>query len=201
MGKSPEKPVGQTGLENLLPFFKALADQSRLRIVGLLADRERNVRDLATRLRLKEPTVSHHLAILRVQGLVELRADGNTHWYRLDQDALNALHRGVFSGQSPAAPPARAEPHSYDHKVLANFLDGERLIEIPVSRKKRSVILRWLAHRFEPGATYSEADVNQVIKRHHGDCATLRRELIGARMLQRERGLYRRRPEAEWVSD
>jgi hypothetical protein len=200
MGKSPEKSVAPPGLENLLPFFRALADSSRLKIVGLLADRERNVRDLATRLRLKEPTVSHHLAILREQGLVELRADGNTHWYRLDRDALNTLHRGVFSDQS-AAPAARAEPRSYDHTVLGNFIDGERLIEIPVSRRKRSVILRWLAHRFAPGATYSEADVNQVIKRHHGDCATLRRELIGARMLQRERGFYRRRPEAEWLSD
>jgi len=62
-------------------------------------------------------------------------------------------------------------------------------------------ILRWLAARFGPDTTYSEADVNRIIKRHHGDCATLRRELIGCRMLHRERGLYRRLPETEWRSE
>jgi len=190
--------------ENLLAFFKAMADSSRLKMVGLLAGGERNVRELAMLLELKEPTVSHHLAILREQGLVRLRADGNTHWYRLNHDALKTLKRAVFSDDGLASLADRVERQSsdrgrtYDQKVLGNFLDGERLIEIPVSLKKRMVILRWLAERFRPDTTYSEADVNQVIKRHHGDCATLRRELIGCRMLSRERGLYRRLPEAEW---
>ena len=60
--------------EKLLGFFKAMADESRLRIVGLLAHRERSVQELAAALDLKEPTVSHHLAILRAQGLVTVRA-------------------------------------------------------------------------------------------------------------------------------
>ncbi len=190
--------------ENLLAFFKAMADSSRLKMVGLLAGGERNVRELAMLLELKEPTVSHHLAILREQGLVRLRADGNTHWYRLNHDALKTLKRAVFSDDGLASLADRVERQSsdrgrtYDQKVLGNFLDGERLIEIPVSLKKRMVILRWLAERFRPDTTYSEADVNWIIKRHHGDCATLRRELIGCRMLSRERGLYRRLPEAEW---
>ena len=199
---------------NLLSFFKAMADSSRLKIVGLLANGERNVRELAALLKLKEPTVSHHLAILREQGLVRLRADGNVHWYRLNHDALKTLKRAVFSDQGLAAPANQAErtddeterqtgdrSRTYDQKVLGNFLDGERLIEIPVSRKKRMAILRWLAARFGSDATYSEADVNRIIKRHHGDCATLRRELIGCRMLHRERGLYRRLPETEWRSE
>ena len=56
--------------EKLLGFFKAMADESRLRIIGLLAHRERSVQELAAALDLKEPTVSHHLAILKAQGLV-----------------------------------------------------------------------------------------------------------------------------------
>ncbi len=202
----------QVDTEDLLSFFKAMADASRLKIVGLLAGGERNVRELAALLKLKEPTVSHHLAILREQGLVRLRADGNIHWYRLNHDALKTLKRVIFGGQGLAALANQAEradqaerraadrPQAYDQKILGNFLDGERLIEIPVSRKKRMAILRWLAQRFELGAAYSEADVNRIIKRHHGDCATLRRELIGCRMLHRERGLYRRLPETEWRS-
>jgi len=203
----------QIDTENLLSFFKAMADSSRLKIVGLLASGERNVRELAAQLKLKEPTVSHHLAILREQGLARLRADGNVHWYRLNHDALKTLKGAVFSGRGLAALANQAEPadqaerqtgdrpQTYDQKILGNFLDGERLIEIPVSRKKRMAILRWLAERFGPDVTYSEAEVNRIIKRHHGDCATLRRELIGCRMLHRERGLYRRRPETEWRSE
>ena len=54
--------------------------------------------------------------------------------------------------------------------------------------------------QFDLGVTYAEANVNEIIKRHHPDCATLRRELIGYQMLQRENGLYWRKPEADWQS-
>jgi hypothetical protein len=47
-----------------------------------------------------------------------------------------------------------------------------------------------LAKQFEEGRRYPEREVNQIIKRHHPDCATLRRELIGARLMQREKGTY-----------
>ena len=57
----------------LLRLFKSLADESRLKIIGLLAADEHNVQDLAKLLKLKEPTVSHHLAILREAGLVQMR--------------------------------------------------------------------------------------------------------------------------------
>ncbi len=63
--------------ETLLQFFKAMADKSRLAIVGLLAGGERSVQELAAALDLKEPTVSHHLAILKAQGIVTRAARGD----------------------------------------------------------------------------------------------------------------------------
>jgi hypothetical protein len=184
-----------------LAFFKALADESRLKIIGLLSAREHSVRELAALLRLREPTVSHHLAVLRELALVRLRADGNVHWYRLNRDELRRIQRLALSADHLARLSKTAQRVAWDEHVRANFIEGERLKEIPVSRKKRCVILRWLASRFESGATYSEAEVNRILKRHHPDCATLRRELIGYRMLQRERGLYRRLPQTEWQSE
>ena len=62
--------------------------------------------------------------------------------------------------------------------------------EIPASRKKRDVILDWLADRFEHGVRYPEPELNTIIKRHHPDSATLRRELIGGRWMAREAGVY-----------
>jgi DNA-binding CsgD family transcriptional regulator len=184
--------------ETLLAFFKALADESRLRIVGLLAQGERSVQELATLLDLKEPTISHHLAILKAQGLVSVRAEGTTRWHRLDASALEGMSRRVLEPAAAAAKPA--EPETWDAKVLRGFVDGDgRLAVIPASRRKRGVVLRWLMTLFDADRRYSEAEVNAVIQQKHSDSATLRRELIGHRMLAREGGVYWRLPEAGWV--
>jgi len=184
----------------MLQFCKAMADESRLKIVGLLSTTEHSVQDLAGLLNLKEPTVSHHLAVLKELDLVTLRAEGNVHWYKLKLDVLRKISRASFSTENIARIAISAEADGWERKVLDNFVRGERLTEIPVSRKKRWVILKWLAQRFEMGAAYSEGEVNTILKRHHEDCATLRRELIGYRMLARAGGIYRRNPDSEWRS-
>ncbi len=184
----------------LLGFFKALADANRLRLVGLLAARERSVHELAQLVGLREPTVSHHLAILRGAGLVTLRVDGNTHWYRLEQDRLRYLSRALMQRGTIRQMAADSEGDAAERKVLSNYLDGERLTKIPDVRGKRIVVLRWLARKFAPDRSYSEAEVNAILKRHHEDAATLRREMIGYRMFERRRGIYHRLPESEWRS-
>jgi hypothetical protein len=182
--------------ETLLEFFKAMADESRLKIIGLLASGERNVQELAQALGLKEPTVSHHLAILKRQRLVTARADGTTRWHALDRAALERMAQRVLQPQSLAAPVAE---DTWDARVLAGYLakDG-RLKSIPAGRKKRGAVLRWLMRDFESGRRYAEAEINDAIHVHHWDSATLRRELIGHRMLAREKQVYWRLPEAEW---
>ena len=71
-----------------------------------------------------------------------------------------------------------------------DFLNGDELKEIPASRKKRLVILRWLVNKFDFGVQYPEAQVNEIIKRHHPDFATLRREFIGNGLMERENAVY-----------
>ena len=181
----------------LLRHFKALGNESRLKLVGLVADRERNVQELASLLALKEPTVSHHLAILKEAGLVALRIDGNTHWYRLDRDALRRINQSVFSADLSRVP-YEADGQVWEREILRNFIEDERLTKIPDARKKRWVVLKWLARGFALDSRYSEAEVNAVLKRHHPDAATLRRELVGYRMLERNKGIYRRIPDSGW---
>ena len=82
------------------------------------------------------------------------------------------------------------EGDAWERKVLKDFFEGTRLKEIPASRKKRSVIINWLANQFEPGVRYPEAQVNEIIERHHPDTAWLRRELIAEKLMQRENGMY-----------
>ncbi|MGI8857559.1 MAG: metalloregulator ArsR/SmtB family transcription factor [Thermomicrobiales bacterium] len=172
-----------------LQFFKALGDESRLKMAGLLAQREYSVEELAASLALKPPTISHHLGILRRIGLVTVRPEGTTHWYRLDLDALQKMHHDARPEKITVADDA-ANATEWDRKILRDYFDGERLKQIPVNRKKRAVILNWLAEQFETDARYPEKAVTEIIKRHHEDSATLRRELVGGGWMQRENGIY-----------
>jgi DNA-binding transcriptional ArsR family regulator len=184
-----------------LEFFKALADESRLRIVAMLTEREHNVQQLANRLSLREPTVSHHLAMLRELGLVRARAEGTIRWYSLNEGVLRKFKSAVFNRENLAKFAASPTPVSDEDKVLANFLDGERLTKIPDARRKRWIILKWIASKFEKEIAYSEAQLNAIIKRHHEDCAFIRREMVGEKILSRENGVYRLRPESEWSGE
>lgn len=190
--------MSQPDFPTLLNFFKALANESRLKIVGLLAQGEHSVEALAALLDVKEPTISHHLNKLKALNLVRMRPDGNTHFYQLNQEALQELSKAVFAPGQMTAIAETVDSNAWEDKVLRNFLEGDRLKEIPASRKKRWVILKWLVNRFEPETQYPEAIVNEVLQRSHPDCATLRRELIGYQMMQREHGVYWRLPEATW---
>lgn len=74
---------------------------------------------------------------------------------------------------------------------MENFVDGDgRLISIPVQRKKRLAILRWLVEDFQPGRLYIESEVNRIIRRRHPDFAALRRYLVDEELMQRRPGIY-----------
>ena len=177
-------------LQTLLQFFKALADENRLKLLGLLANQERSVEELAELLHLKAPTVSHHLTKLKEIGLVEMKAEGNTHLYRLNGEALRSLNKELLTPEKVAALVEVEDSEAWERKVLRDFFEGLRLKELPASRKKRMVVLTWLAAQFDTSRTYTEAEVNEIMQRSHPDTATLRRELIGAHLMQREGGVY-----------
>ena len=81
--------------------------------------------------------------------------------------------------------------YDYDARVRENFVDaGDHLVSIPVQRSKRMAILRWLVEDFQPGRQYTEAEVNQIISRHHPDFAALRRYMVDEELMQRRRGIY-----------
>jgi hypothetical protein len=75
----------------------------------------------------------------------------------------------------------------YDRKVLADYSrrDGS-LKTIPAQRKKLEALLRHVVKVFAPGRRYSEKQVNNMLSRFHEDTATLRRELVGCGLMQRE---------------
>ncbi len=186
--------MSQEEFQVLLQFFKVLADENRLKMIGILADQECSVEELAAMLHLKAPTVSHHLARLKELDLVEMHADGNTHVYRLNAEALRNSNKQLLTPEKMASLVDDVEGDAWERKVLRDFFEGMRLKEIPASRKKRSVILKMFANQFEDGVLYKESQVNEIISRHHVDVAFWRRELVGANLMQRENGYYWRVP-------
>ncbi|NMG22453.1 metalloregulator ArsR/SmtB family transcription factor [Brasilonema bromeliae] len=174
----------------LLRFFKALADESRLKILGILANQECSVEELAALLRLKEPTISHHLARLKELNLVTMRPEGNARLYQLDNEALQTMGKEMFTLEKIASLGEDVDTEAWESKVVKTYIEGNHLKEIPTSRKKRLVILKWLASKFEEGITYPEHTVNEILKCYHPDYTTLRRELISYQLMRKENGVY-----------
>jgi len=67
-------------------LYRALGDASRLRILRLLAERDRYLTEIANEVELSKPTVKHHLALLRAAGLVTVTDQGNMTYYSLRRD-------------------------------------------------------------------------------------------------------------------
>ena len=162
-----------------------------MKIVGLLAQRPYSVEELAALLDLKASTISHHLSKLAEAGLVTARAEGYYSVYQLDQAALHTATRSLFSAEQMSLAAGGVDLNAYDRKVLADFsLPDGRLKEIPAQRKKLDIVLRHVAKAFDPGLRYGEKEVNTILSRFHADTATLRRELVGSGLMERESGEY-----------
>jgi predicted transcriptional regulator len=175
--------------DELVNFFKALADANRLKIVGLLAQQPYSVEELAALLDLKPSTVSHHLAKLAQVGLVSAKTQSYYNVYQLDEKALESKSKSLFSQENLAASVADVDADAYDHKVIKDYArkDGS-LKTIPAQRKKLDAVLRHVVRAFEVDKKYSEKKVNEILAKYHEDTATLRRELVGAKLMKREGG-------------
>ncbi len=74
-------------------LFKALADPTRVRIISLLAHAELCVGDLCLALGMSQPSVSHHLKLLRLLRIARTRKEGQHVFYALLDDHVHALFR------------------------------------------------------------------------------------------------------------
>jgi ArsR family transcriptional regulator, arsenate/arsenite/antimonite-responsive transcriptional repressor len=97
--------LDETEADELASAFKALADPARLRLLSLIAAQPGGACtcNLVEPLGKSQPTISHHLKILRAAGLVESERIGSWVWYRIVPDRLEAL-RGVLVSEVESNP-------------------------------------------------------------------------------------------------
>jgi DNA-binding transcriptional ArsR family regulator len=181
------KSVSQKRAES---FFRSLANESLIRLLGGLVGHERTVEELSRPLGLKSEIVVRHLDRLAKLGLVTSRPETSGSVYQLEMDVLRGMCRDTFAAEPGPTFDAEMPVEDWERDVLRNFFVGERLKEIPASPKKRQAVLKWLSSRFENGIRYPESEVNGILQRHHPDCAALRRYLVDEGFLDRYGGMY-----------
>ena len=99
------EPLGETDATALAPVFKALADPVRLRLFSLIASFEGGqacVCDLTGEFDVSQPTISHHLRVLREAGLVGSERRGTWVYYWVLPDALARLSQLLTPTHVPA---------------------------------------------------------------------------------------------------
>ena len=105
---APGSSAGERHVKKLVGFLKMLADETRLRILFLLYEREEmNVLELCGDLGQRQPSVSHHLALLRDTGLVAMCREGKHNYYRLIPGRFEELLVASFDGEADNGGPLR----------------------------------------------------------------------------------------------
>jgi biotin operon repressor len=176
----------------------AITDDTRLKMLRLLHEKETTVGALAEMVQLSEPTVSHHLGKLREAGLVTLRMAGTQRFYCTNPRGLQRFKQAVATIEiaPPVTVPSVADSRwidaldwpEADKQTLREHTHNRQITALPGKQKKLLVILRWLASLFEENRAYTEAEVNAILSVAYApDYVGLRRDLVDFKFLGRER--------------
>ena len=174
----------------------ALADETRLRILELLAQQdEMNAQDIIAALDLSQSSVSRHLKQLVSMGyLYERRGEGANKTYRLSSFYFERTTRALnqlLSGADTLARPQREADDETQPQELRRFLDrsGRLTMWPPAKQRDKLLILEYLAAFFEQPRLYTEKEVNELLILHSTfkDSAALRRALYEYRFMNRTR--------------
>jgi len=85
----------QQYVPTLCQLFQVLSDQTRLKLLLILQEGEQHVTELCRKLTLPQPTVSHHLGLLRMHGLVKNRRNGKMVFYSVDEGYFEKASQAV----------------------------------------------------------------------------------------------------------
>ena len=173
-----------------LMLFKCLADRSRLQIVKSLALEDMYVERLAERLGLTPPTISFHLKKLTDAGAVKNYKTQYYTMYALEKSVFMTSILDLIQEKSDDAELQKQRDEAYRKKVIDTFFEYGKLKSIPTQKKKERIILEEIVKSFEPGRCYTEREVNIILADFHDDFCTLRRDMIGERLLARDHQVY-----------
>ena len=179
-------------IDEYVKIYKVLADKSRLKIIASLNKEPMYVELISERIGLNPSTVSFHLKKLELLDLVTSKKEQYYVMYYLNKSKLDFNTMEIISSITLDSGSQEIKEEAYLNKIINTFFKGNKLISIPVQRKKRDVVLAKIARSFELGKDYPEKEVNLIISDFHFDFCTIRREFIMTKMFVRDNGIYRR---------
>jgi ArsR family transcriptional regulator len=97
-------------------LFRLLSDKTRLGILLRLMQEEHSVGELCVELDLPQPTVSHHLALMRMSRLIQKRRAGKQMIYTINTDLLRSLGMELFKHMSPNGKTIQADQFVFSKK-------------------------------------------------------------------------------------
>jgi hypothetical protein len=157
-----------------------LAEPSRLRTYSAVVLGATTPEQVAGSTGLPAPVVVKALQRLSKGGLITAAGEG----LQADEAAFKDAVRESRPEWVPLDPdPAR-------DNVLRAFIRDGRLTHFPTIPAKFQIVLEHLVSDFEPGRSYPESEVNEILNRWHDDHAALRRQLVDAGLLRRTDSIY-----------
>lgn len=178
-------------IEKSVEIIKSLADTSRLQVVNSLLEKPQYVEELAQRLNLAVSTVSFHLKKLEAAGLVYKQKEQYYVVYYVCDDVFNLSLRQLISFNNIDSYLQQERIEKYKQKVLKAFVINKRVNKLPVQKKKRMIIIEEIFKKFNCEKTYTELEVNEIIKEVYDDYCTVRRIMVEEGMMVRSRQSYK----------
>ncbi len=178
-------------IPEMVEFFKALAEPTRLRIVGRIASESCCGQELAAELKLSPATVTHHLGTLRKAGLLLEERRAPYTYFSLNMKKLQEVLRTAVRKETVQHLGVAPDVSEEKRKVLQNFFDGETLRRIPAQRRKKEIIFEEILRRLPADKEYSEKELSTWLQGFHSDFCTIRREFIMGGYMERADGVYK----------
>lgn len=168
-------------------LFKALADESRLKIISILMRQDSYPEYLACKLNLTAPTITYHMEKLVNANIVRGTKMQYYTIYSINKEIMNSQ-----IGELVKSAIEFDKDERYENKVIGNFFEYGRLKKIPTQLKKREIVIGYIASRFELGNEYSEKQFAAEITAMYDDHCAVKRELIAMGFFQDMGSAYKR---------
>jgi DNA-binding transcriptional ArsR family regulator len=184
-----EPPVPSADLsQELRTLLGKFASEKSVRLLGLLSGQGMTADELASASGLGADELSNELFSLRHGRLVKSWEEGGREVHRLDVTPVRDLLKALKTQSVEAFAGAGAAGES--RSAVGRFFDGPKLRNMPSKDKDKELVLEAILRRLPAQAEIAEKDLNAVLKEIYPDFATLRREMVDHKYLERNAGVY-----------
>ncbi len=170
-----------------IAVFKAFADESRLKIISILLEKDSYSEYLAAKLNLTAPTITYHMNKLEKAGIVYSTQIQHYTIYSVNHEMMDKrigdFIRSVIQFD---------DSKSYEEKVVKSFFEYGRLKRLPSQIKKREIIIGYISAKFEMDKIYNEKELITTISELYDDYCTVKRDFIGMGFFEDLGGKYKR---------